>query len=132
MIHKIKLRQDIIRGGKVNPEIYCKQGELCVDRPEYYTVFNKAILGTHCENIKYTITQDTVDCGLRKIVEEIKLCKYNDYEVFTFSQFIKEMRKKLEDDIFLRVHIVNNYTFDRENTLTVEQIQDIEHDMDES
>ena len=46
-------------------------------------------MGDTISSVKITITQDTVDCGTRKIVEEINLKKYNDFEQFKFSDFVK-------------------------------------------
>ena len=82
--------------------------------------------------MKITITQDTVDCGTRKIVEEVKLDKYNDFECFTFSSFVKQLREKLDKDVYLRIHLINNFTFDKESTLTEEERMEKEQDMEDS
>lgn len=42
-------------------------------------------MGGNISNLKITITQDRVDSGIRKIVEEVMLDKYYDYELFTLN-----------------------------------------------
>ena len=69
-------------------------------------------MGSRISTMKITITQDVVDSGTRKIVEDIQVKKYSDYEVFSFSQVIKQMRRKLDPEVFLRVHMIYNLTYD--------------------
>ena len=40
-------------------------------------------------SMKITVTQNKVDCGDRKIVEEVHLRKYGDFEQFSFSDCFK-------------------------------------------
>lgn len=42
------------------------------------------MVGNQISAQKITITQDEIDSGVRKIVEEVQLDKYNDFEIFTF------------------------------------------------
>ena len=48
-----------------------------------------------------------MDCGDRKIVEEIHLRKYDDFEQFSFSDCVKKLRGNLDDGISLN-NIKNN------------------------
>ena len=64
--------------------------------------------------MKITITQDKVDCGHRKIIEEIMLDKYSDFECFSFKQIVQKLRESLEPDVFLRIHVINNFTYDED------------------
>ena len=96
LIKKVQLRQDIIRGDRVLPETVCLPGEGCIERPEFYQMYNGVMMGSGLMNMKITISRDRVDCGMRKSVEEIILDKYKDYEVFTFGQVVHLLREKLE------------------------------------
>ena len=89
LIKKISLRQDLIRGTTVNPQCVCNPTEPCLDRPDFFHQFNSASMGARISTMKITITQDVVDSGTRKIVEDIQVKKYSDYEVFSFGDVIK-------------------------------------------
>ena len=71
-------------------------------------------MGNRITNIKITVTQDEVDSGSRRIVEEVQLNKYHDFEQFSFQNIVDKMRQKLDPEIFLRIHVINNFTFDDE------------------
>lgn len=62
--------------------------------------------------MKITISSDKVDSGRRKVVEEIILDKFNDFEMFSLSQLVNKLREKLEKDIYLRVHFINNLSYE--------------------
>ena len=83
-----------------------------MDIDDYYQLFNGQIYGRNITTMKITISQDRVDSGRRKIVEEIVLDKFNDYEVFSLSQVVNKLREKLEKDIYLRVHLINNISYE--------------------
>ena len=74
------MRQELARGSFVKPSALCGPGDSCLDRPFIYQQFNGALLGHRITNMKVTITQDKVDCGHRKIQEEVMLDKYKDFE----------------------------------------------------
>ena len=74
-------------------------------------LFNKLLLGENVNALKLTVTRDLVDSGERKIVEEINLAKYSDYEVFTLSEVVGKLQKNLDDAAFLRVHLIKNLTY---------------------
>lgn len=59
--------------------------------------------------MKITITQDKVDCGDRKITEEIHLRKYDDFEQFSFTDCIKKLRGNLDEEVNLRIHLINDF-----------------------
>ena len=61
--------------------------------------------------MKITVTRDITDSGERNIVEEINLKKYADFEAFTLSQVVQALRDNLNDDIVLRVHLINNIIY---------------------
>lgn len=84
--------------------------------------------------MKITITQDKVDCGDRKIVEEIQLRKYDDFEQFSFSECVKKLRGNLDDGISLRVHLINDFQFvDKSDLMHREQNRaQIEAEMEEA
>ena len=82
--------------------------------------------------MKITITQDKVDCGHRKIIEEIMLDKYSDFESFSFKNVVNKMRDSLEKDIFLRIHVINNFTFDEDNFETEADMMLKEREMEEN
>ena len=67
----------------MEPTIACYPGESYIDIPEFYQFLNKGMAGCHITAQKITITQDDIDCGARKIVEEVQLDKYNDFEIFS-------------------------------------------------
>lgn len=81
-----------MRGGYVEPTIACYPGESFIDIPEFYQFLNKGMAGSHITAQKITITQDDIDCGVRKIVEEVQLDKYNDFEIFSLQDVIKKLR----------------------------------------
>lgn len=68
----------------MKPTIACNPGESYIDVPEFYQYLNKGMIGNLITAQKITITQDEIDCGKRKIVEEVTLDKYNDFEMFSF------------------------------------------------
>lgn len=70
-------------------------------------------MGSHLLNMKVTITHDRIDCGTRKIIEEVNLDKYYDFELFSLSQVVENMRHKLESEVYLRIHLICNFTFDK-------------------
>ena len=76
LIKKIQLRQELVRGGYVQPTIACYPGESFIDVPEFYQYLNKGMIGNQITALKITITQDEIDCRQRKIVEEVTLCMY--------------------------------------------------------
>jgi len=71
------------------------------------------MMGSDLTNLRITISQDHTDCGNRKICEEIIVDKYNDYEVFSFSQLVYALRQKLDPEIFLRIHMIQSYSYDK-------------------
>jgi len=66
----LRIKKDLVDGSKVKPRFISKPGESCVDKVDYYQVFNGALMDS-MRNVKVTLTQDLVDSGKRKIVEEI-------------------------------------------------------------
>lgn len=102
----------MVRGSLINPKTICKPKEGCLDRPEMFQQFNGAHIGNRITNMKITVTGDEVDCGSRKIIEEVTLSKYNDFEQFSFSNVVEKLREKLEPEVYLRIHVINNFTFD--------------------
>ena len=52
-----------------------------------------------------------VDCGDRKIVEEVMLTKYSDYEMFSLKETVNQLKKNLDEAVFLRIHIINNIVY---------------------
>lgn len=79
------MREELVRGYRVQPEYVCFPGESCVDLPEFNQLFNGQMMGSDLTNLKITITSDLVDCGARRVQEEVTCDKYNDYEAFSFS-----------------------------------------------
>lgn len=77
-------------------------------------MFNGQMMGSDLSNQKITITQDIVDCGVRKVHEEINVSKYNDYEVFSFSQLVYLLRQNLEPDVYLRIHMIQSFSYDKQ------------------
>ena len=108
------MRQELIKGDRVQPITVCNSLEGCIEKPEFYQQFNGVVMGSALTNLKISISQDMVDSGQRKIVEEIVLQKFRDFECFSLSQFVSKMRENLDPDIFLRIHFVNSITFDRQ------------------
>lgn len=107
------MKQELIRGGYVQPTVACFPGESYVDIPEFYQFLNKGMVGNQISSQKITITQDEIDSGVRKIVEEVQLDKYNDFEIFTFQDVVKKLRKNLDsEDVVLRIHQITNITYD--------------------
>lgn len=88
MISRIQLRQELVRGSAVKPTMVAQQGESSIDRPEFYMLFNKLLHGYHVNALKITVTRDIVDCGDRKIVEEVMLKKFSDYEMFSLKEVV--------------------------------------------
>ena len=115
----------------MKPNALCKPGESCLDRPYYYQQFNGALLGNRVTCMRITITQDKVDCGHRKIIEEVMLDKYKDFEQFSFKQVVSKLRDSLEKDVFLRIHLINNFTFDEDYFETVDGMMLKERGMQE-
>lgn len=51
---------------------------------------------------------------MRKIVEEVQLDKYNDFEMFSFQDVVKKLRKNLDsEEVVLRVHLITNLCYDK-------------------
>jgi hypothetical protein len=50
-----------------------------------------------------------VDCGERKINEEIMLSKYKDLEEFSFRDVVGKLSANV--DCFLRVHLITNLLY---------------------
>jgi hypothetical protein len=38
--------------------------------------------------------------------------KYRDFEQFSLENIVRKMRENLDKDVYLRLHIINNFTFD--------------------
>ena len=102
-----------MRGGYVKPTIVCNPGESFIDIPEFYQYLNKGMIGNLITAQKITITQDEIDCGKRKIVEEVSLDKYNDFEMFSLQDVIKKLRSNLDsEEVVLRVHQITSLCYD--------------------
>jgi hypothetical protein len=121
----------LVRGSQVNPRTICKPEEGCLDRPEMFLQFNGAHIGNRITNMKITVTQDEVDCGSRKITEEVTLSKYSDFEQFSFHNIVEKLREKLDLDVYLRIHVINNFTFDDDLVETDADINLREQEMEE-
>lgn len=113
LARKVEMRHELVRGDRVQPETVCYPCEGCPERPDFSQMFNGVMMGGGLMNLKVTVTQDLVDCGLRKVVEEVAVDKYHDYEAFTFSQVVQQLRAKLDSEVYLRIHLISCFTFDR-------------------
>ena len=70
------------------------------------------------------MTRDLVDSGERKIVEEVMLSKYSDYEVFSFSECVTQLQRNLDDDVFMRLHLINNLVYKDSVTRNVKYLDE--------
>lgn len=109
MISKIQLRQDLLRGATVKPAMIAREHESAVDVPQFHVLFNQGLLGRHINAMKFTVSRDKVDCGERKIVEEVTLSKYKDLEEFSFREVIDKLRANI--NCFMRVHFITNLLY---------------------
>ena len=106
-----------------------REHESAVDVPQFHVLFNQALLGRHLNAMKFTVTRDTVDCGERKIVEEITLSKYKDLEEFSFREVVDKLRANV--DCFLRIHLISNLLY-KDSVTRLETMIAIDEELEEN
>ena len=60
------------------------------------------------------------------------LDKYKDFEQFSFKNIIQKLRENTDDDVYLRVHMINNFTFEDDNGYTEADLMMQERELEEN